>query len=1224
MSLTKIIQQNLKLYFSENNLDTEDGGGLRTGNELTGAVNELFPSLGDQSNAIGNFAMRLIYAGVDRDDDEPLLEAGFIVAEPPVNPNVSYIAFEAAYNGELRKNAVSRVKAHSIKTIESRMTLLSQQVKNSRLIMAYQAVDEEDPKVGEVYCLDQDEAGYDVIEEYVKIEKIETEVRSFFNSGTNKYFQRKVVKMEITNPLTNNFQGQDGVTESYYKPPCIIRETMVADAGKYYGVKKLAKSITAGESVIKVENIFDKIIPSSSIPTALSDLDAGSSVTSFVDAALSGEPGEIQVTNSASAAGVYRTGKSIMPGSCRIVLYGESYSDDGKGAVSNATNKLADVDYENGIITNTSSISGFSIYFRAAVRPRQIADTAAIAIDQTNQSKVYTITLSPPPLDGSAKVSYRSQNNWYDLDDDGTGVLTGAESSYGSATIDKITNTVAVTLGALPDVGSEVIFSWATPVSYFNRADATIDAPSFKFELNHTTITPNTVTVTYLDSGGTQQAATDDGSGTITGDGFTIKLDYAQGEGIISYLTLPNGGAQYQFDYSYGNQLTKGFPSPNRNSDGSISLDLEQTNIKPHSVKMIWNVDIETFDYLSTTPATMQVHGKIDPYITVFDDGNGNLKDAAGKSYGTINYATGIITFVPETTIKIPVGQYSVTHIGFDTDQPEDSDGWHPGDSYAGNKVYRNQFTGWDYVDAGVSMPLGTTGRVDVWFNAADAANNATVTATLDTLKVDVTPLYAENVVGGSMIFSMGGKTYTENNGTLYYDHDFSTGASVEAGTFNYAEGEASISAWTTGQSATVALKSLLTSIDKNPVDEVVFRVPKAPIQPRSLQLMATDLQGNNINVTVDGDGKLTGANIIGNVELSTGVVRCRFGEWVDAAGHENEIWYKEEAKVGTRIFKPAPVFADTIKYNAVSYTYLPLDKDIIGIDTVRFPSDGQVPIYRKGDLIVVAARYKQSLGTAFTAGQVLQMNVTNLTALCVIDANRKHLTADKYSTDLSAGTVTFANSLDLSDYELPLTAQYSVEETATVSNVDIAGYLTLVQPLQNNYDKAHTFVSSMLVGGTKQVRTTKPFTQATWDNVWSDERRGDEVLVKLDTKNHPIVLTDDSTITDQWVIVHTGGLNFDLYSRTIGHVISSDFLQDLAPINPASNSPYFVLPKEAFGPTDNPKFPVGYATRFNTYSTFMDVWIIRAGQPGSYNSTEIDGADLCLRGNTVKETTGV
>ncbi|PID62005.1 MAG: hypothetical protein CR974_03910 [Gammaproteobacteria bacterium] len=148
------------------------------------------------------------------------------------------------------------------------------------------------------------------------------------------------------------------------------------------------------------------------------------------------------------------------------------------------------------------------------------------------------------------------------------------------------------------------------------------------------------------------------------------------------------------------------------------------------------------------------------------------------------------------------------------------------------------------------------------------------------------------------------------------------------------------------------------------------------------------------------------------------------------------------------------------------------------------------------------------------------------------------------------------------------------------------------------------------------QVYATKPFSQETWDHVWRDEPVGNEVLVKLDTKNYPIVLTDKGTVTDEWLIVFRGGLQIDLYSRAMGHIMTADWLQDLHPENPAGGH-YFWLDKRAFGPTDNPRWPAGSCVRFNTNGALLMPWIIRSVQPHTGKQLGRDGAALCLRGNT-------
>ena len=57
------------------------------------------------------------------------------------------------------------------------------------------------------------------------------------------------------------------------------------------------------------------------------------------------------------------------------------------------------------------------------------------------------------------------------------------------------------------------------------------------------------------------------------------------------------------------------------------------------------------------------------------------------------------------------------------------------------------------------------------------------------------------------------------------------------------------------------------------------------------------------------------------------------------------------------------PISADALSYNAVFLQYLPLDKALLGLDTVRLPLDGQVSIFRAGDLV----REGHSIGDLMT-----------------------------------------------------------------------------------------------------------------------------------------------------------------------------------------------------------------------------------------------------------------
>ncbi|MGN6968228.1 hypothetical protein ACTHTD_11895, partial [Neisseria sp. P0017.S005] len=80
----------------------------------------------------------------------------------------------------------------------------------------------------------------------------------------------------------------------------------------------------------------------------------------------------------------------------------------------------------------------------------------------------------------------------------------------------------------------------------------------------------------------------------------------------------------------------------------------------------------------------------------------------------------------------------------------------------------------------------------------------------------------------------------------------------------------------------------------------------------------------------------------------------------------------------------------------------------------VRLPADGRVPVYRKGDMIVISNRLKQDLGSAFTAAQTITLNRQNIDRLCLVDSQGKPVLAETYTADLKAGSMTFAEPLDV------------------------------------------------------------------------------------------------------------------------------------------------------------------------------------------------------------------
>lgn len=431
--------------------------------------------------------------------------------------------------------------------------------------------------------------------------------------------------------------------------------------------------------------------------------------------------------------------------------------------------------------------------------------------------------------------------------------------------------------------------------------------------------------------------------------------------------------------------------------------------------------------------------------------------------------------------------------------------------------------------------------------------------------------------------FNDGETEIVERGGTLYKNWDAERSIGEAVGTLSE-EGEVSVTDRSIGF---INLKINSGIVRKPQVKTFSYagRTPAAPVKPESFTVYA----GNGEIVgRSNAAGEIAGG-ITGKIDYETGFYEIK----------RDEGFYPED-----------------LRYNAVTQDNLPLDSSIIGIDAVRLPADGRVPVFRKGDMIVISNRLKQDLGSAFTAAQKITLNRQNIDRLCLVDSKGKHVLAEKYTADLKAGSITFAEPLDLSQYTLPLTAVCAWEEENRVTGVDISGRLKLQFAIGRNYPKEHTFVSSALIGGDLLVRATEPFSQQAWDNVWSDAQRGEPVLARTNVKDYPIKLAGNGAITERWLIKFITATQFELYGERLGLVAQSDTLTDLAPTNPATGKPYFTLKAAAFGGG----WSVQNCIRFNTYGTPLPVWILRSVQPSPDKQNGRDGFTACLRGNTVAE----
>ncbi|MQR02321.1 hypothetical protein [Glaciimonas soli] len=1179
-----ILAGDIQLIASKVMDDNEEGGGAPTAIAIhDGASNAIFPDISELDRAGGRVNLRKVFASVQTTDTDSYLGANVVVAVPPQDPLVSVTLFSTGQVFDTRSNARNRVESYLSSGSEWPAYLFENHIAGQRSIQLFQRSSETLPPVGQTLLLVQDEGQTTERAQYVRITKVSAIERAF-TYDNDKDYKVLIVTCGLSDALRYDFSGSPAArTFIRGQNRTVVRDTVVADAATYCGVVPIVELVNIGDLKVKCKSIYTQLVPSAQTETPIIDANAAGEYDTLVDAS----NGMVTITTAQpfNAATNLYLGNPVVPNTLAINFTGGVLNDVG-GMLTNGATTVGTINYANGLITFASTSPAYAgaktITFKAAGAPLSLADSAGIAVTSINRAYNYVLTISPPPAPGSTRVAYRAQGKWVDLRDNGAGMLRGADAAFGSGTVSYSTGTIAVTLGALPDVGSTIIANWGSKANYLNRATAGVEPTSIMLACANRGVMPSSIVITW--NNGKDKTALDNGNGGITGDA-TGTVNYVTGEIKLIPNQLPAGGQTYTVAYTYGEPDNEVFPAPIRNPDGTVSIALAKKNITPNTVSLTFNLLYENYDPVEYTIA------KTDPYLTLKDNGSGSLSDSTGTAHGSINYTTGIVTFKPDTIVSLPKAQYGHFPVGIDKD---------------GGSIMRYLFTGFIYVPVGAYMPMDESASVKVNYRAASSNTNAKEDITSSALTVDLTRQFSEVIVPGSIRFNFGGMDYFDRAGRLYTNLDVLTGSASIAGSIDYATGNTTITNWMPANANLISVKSLLTTIAGQPVDQAVFRAPVSPLRPGSLQIVATRLDGSQINVTANPDGTITGNKIIGHVDVDTGVINVRFGIWIIAAGNEGQPWYDASAVINGLLFRSYPVFASSIKFNAVAYSYLPLDANILGIDPVRLPQDGRVPIFRPGGYAVIG-HTKISQPVTVSNKQTIDVARVRLSRVRVLDKNKQVINLG-YSANLEAGTVTFT---DVSTYAQPITIEDRIEDMAVVSDAQINGELSFTRQLSHHYPVG-SYVSSALIAGDMKSRVATLFDQATWDGVsWRDAVVGNVATATYNDTLTPIQVSNIGTVTERWVFRFTNTNAFEVIGEHVGVIATGTTGNDCSPINPATHQPYFTIKASGWGSG----WSVGNIVRMNTVGALFPVWVVRTIQQGS-ETVQDDAFTLLIRGD--------
>lgn len=519
-----------------------------------------------------------------------------------------------------------------------------------------------------------------------------------------------------------------------------------------------------------------------------------------------------------------------------------------------------------------------------------------------------------------------------------------------------------------------------------------------------------------------------------------------------------------------------------------------------------------------------------------------------------------------------------------------------------------------------VSLKAFNATNILVKYRDTSGLNSSTATFTADKLELDLSSGFNEQILTGSARFKVGSDTFLDRNGLLYRAVNPANNSGIQSGLIQYGTGIVEIDSWTPNADNTIQLESLTTTTDLPPVNRISFRTPIIPIRVQSLTVVATSLEYGQLTLTADEYGKIETNRAHGSINYDNGLVNINFYIKTEiTAANRAEIeakdWYDvllEYDDAGkTYINVPVWIDASAVRYNAIAYTYIPLDADVIGLSATRLPLDGRVPIFRVGGVGIVSASKSFELPD-HVPGKTYDLPDQRIAWCELEDAEGVKVPFDMYTVDYDYGRFTLNGDFTLNTLVPPLKAKYRYQDMGLIRDVQINGQLTFTKPLTHNYEAESTVVGSALIIDEMQARYTRKFVQQTWNSVWADEAAGTAISANYNDSLYPLIVSNKGAIQERWAIVFTDTTTFKCVGEYTGELaLRGTINADYGPINPVTNAPYFTIKKEGWGSG----WANGNVLRFNTVAANFPVWVIRTVKQ-SEPTVVSDQFQIMLRGD--------
>lgn len=643
-----ITVDDVKLLKSQRLTDEADGGGRATGEAIVdNEINNLFPDISRLDRTLGRINLRKVFAGVITENQDRYLGAHAIITRKPGDDLVHALLFNTDSQTDERAEAQSFIEGYVVPSIAADWELLGDQFAGQRALSGVQFEWARIPETGDVYQLV--DGGYN---QFVRIESVEHEMRTYLYNFNGQYvtFQRRYLNIGISSALLRKYPGgtptPTGTTDQNLdgNKKSRVNSTQVADTARYYGISALKEGLSAGSLQLDVKSVYSQLVPSAIKENALVDQIAGSRRRYNIAASTAPRTVPVQFVSIGSGhSATYLTTGCTM-GSLSITLGSTVYKDNRAGElVVESGSAIADritIDYETGRLdayraAGSITSTGNATYTIGATATGQTV-TGLQEIGLANRGFAYTFNLSEAkPRPGTLVISYMALGRWYELRDYGNGELLGE----GTGSVDFATGSCSVTLNALPDVNTSIVFAFVCQDDFnFVVHSGSVDQPKavVEYKLPHTLLKPASLTVSSI-HGGVTKTMTSNTAGVLTGAAGTGRVNWARGVIALEFLATIDQGTEITVSYDVPEDAVDEEMTVIVDGDGMVTGTIPGAPLTPGLVSARWAVERAG---RVPTAGEENYSANVEVAREVTDDGSG----AWVGFDGTIDYATGAFT----------------------------------------------------------------------------------------------------------------------------------------------------------------------------------------------------------------------------------------------------------------------------------------------------------------------------------------------------------------------------------------------------------------------------------------------------------------------------------------------------------------------------------------------------------------------------------------------------